>query len=131
MTQKTFLSAMLLVVCLAAAGQAAPEVVSVADDAALRAALAKARPGSTIRIAPGNYRPGVSMEHLSGTAEQPIVIAGQDPEHPPRFEGGALAWHLTGCSYVTLRDLDVRGQTGNGINVDDGGKLDQPSHHLV
>ncbi len=128
---KTSLLALVLIVPLAGVLQAAPDVVNVADDATLKAALAKARPGTQVRIAAGRYRPGVWVENLSGTAESPIVIAGQDAEHPPLFEGGAVAWHLSGCSYVTLRDLDVRGQSGNGINIDNGGQPDKPSHGIA
>ncbi len=52
-------------------------------------------------------------------------------EVPPRFEGGSEAWHLSDCAYVTLRNIAVRGQSGNGINIDDGGSYDSPARHVV
>ncbi len=113
------------------ASGAAETVVKVADDASLRAALHGARAGTRIAIAPGRYRPGIWVENLHGTAERPIVIEGADPTRPPLFEGGREAWHLSNCSHVTLRNVAVRGQSGNGINVDDGGTFDTPSHHVV
>ena len=49
----------------------------------------------------------------------------------PSFEGGSTAWHLVDCAHVTLRNIAVRGQTANGINIDDGGTYESPSHHVV
>jgi len=103
----------------------------VDDDASLRAAVRDARPGTRIRIAPGHYRPGISVSNLAGTEQAPIVIEGADARRPPRFDGGSEAWHLSNCSHVTLRTLDVRGQSSNGINVDDSGSFESPSHHIV
>jgi len=114
--------------CVAWAGE---DVKRVADDASLRAALRQARPGTRIVISKGRYSPGVSVRDLHGTPAVPIVIEGEDPQNPPLFEGGSVAWQLSDCSYVTLRNLSVRGQRHNGINIDDGGTFDTPAHHLV
>jgi hypothetical protein len=116
-----------LSLCFLAQGFAAETVVKVADDASLRAALRGARPGTRIRIAAGRYAPGVYVANLQGTAQQPIVIEGAEASDPPLFEGGAEAWHLSDCAYVTLRNVAVRGQRSNGINVDDGGSYMLPT----
>lgn len=121
----------LLALACTAVAAAAESTVKVADDAALREALRQAKPGVRIEIAPGNYRPGVYLSKLQGTAANPITIEGADPAAPPVFEGGSEGWHLSDCAYVTLRNLAIRGQSGNGINVDDGGTLDTPAHHIV
>ena len=121
----------LLVLVISASGFGAESVVKVADDASLHAALRNARPGTRIRIAAGRYRPGVYVANLHGTKDGPIVIEGADADNPPVFEGGAEAWHLTDCSYVTLRNISARGQSSNGINVDDGGSFETPAHHIV
>jgi hypothetical protein len=84
-----------------------------------------------VRIAPGNYRPGVNVANVHGTPEQPILIEGLDPRSPPRFEGGNEAWHLSDVSHLELRWLHFIGQHGNGINLDDGGTFDTPSHHIT
>jgi len=68
---------------------------------------------------------------LKGTEQEPVLIEGIDEANPPVFEGGSQAWHLSDCAHVTLRNIAVRGQTGNGINVDDGGTLDTPAQHIV
>jgi hypothetical protein len=110
---------------------AAERVVLVDHDTALRAALRQAAAGTVIRIAPGRYRPGVYAANLTGTAEQPIIIEGAVAAQRPVFEGGSEGWHLSDCAYLTLRNIAVRGQKANGINIDDGGTSDTPSHHLV
>ena len=123
--------AALLVGIPLASGLGAETVVHVGDDASLRAALGHARPGTCIRIGAGSYRPGIYVRNLKGTAREPIVIEGADPDHPPRFEGGGTGWQLSDCEHLRLRNILVRGQTQNGINVDDGGSFDTPAHHVV
>jgi len=59
------------------------------------------------------------------------VIEGAGEDQPPVFEGGGTGWQLSDCAYVTLRNISVRGQGQNGINVDDGGSFDTPAHHIV
>jgi len=120
----------LLGLCLAAPALAVEQIIDVADDTGLRAALAQARPGTRIRIAPGNYRPAIYLSGLRGTEQAPIVIEGARPDSAPLFEGGNEAWHLSDCAYVTLRHIAVRGQKRNGVNVDDAGSFDTPAHHI-
>jgi hypothetical protein len=110
---------------------AADGPIEVRDVQTLRRALAEAGPGTHIRIAPGKYPPGIFVRGLRGTAERPIVIEGADPQQPPLFEGGETGWQLSDCAHLTLRHLAVSGQSGNGINIDDGGDYDTPTHHLV
>ena len=94
--------------------------VRVAAQEELVRALAEARPGTTILIAPGKYRGGLSAR-LVGTKDDPIVVAGADANDPPVIEGGGGGLHLRSPAHVELRDLVVAGASGNGINIDDGG----------
>ncbi|AMV37936.1 right-handed parallel beta-helix repeat-containing protein [Planctomyces sp. SH-PL62] len=103
----------------------------VSNDAQLRRAVADAKPGTTIRIAPGRYAGGLSLHDLHGREGAPIVIRGADPKRPPVFQGKSFGFHVSKASHVELRDLVVAGSTDNGINIDDGGKLESPSHHIV
>lgn len=112
-------------------GDGGERETSVTDDASLRDALHKARAGTRIQIAPGRYRPGVFATDLKGTKDRPITIEGSDPDNPPLFEGGNEAWHLSDCAYLTLRNIAVKGQKHNGINIDDGGTYDTPAQHIV
>ncbi len=117
--------------CLARSIACAAEAIRVADDAALRAALRGAQPGQTILIAPGRYRPGVYVDRLEGRPDAPITISGENPSRPPVFEGGTEAWHLSRCKHLVLRHLTIRGQSGNGINIDDGGQRTEPAGPMV
>ena len=122
---------LVVLVLITSFSSAEERVVDVQDDASLRRAIDEAQPGTRIRIAAGKYRLGIYAHNLAGTDRQPIVIEGADPDEPPVFEGGSQAWHLSDCRYVTLRNVVVRGQTSNGINIDDGGSYDPPAHHIV
>lgn len=116
---------------VAMTGQAAE--VTVDSHESLVAALRAAGPGTTIRVAPGTYRGGHHLAGLSGTAAAPIVIEAADEANPPLFsaeQGGSEAFHLSGCSHVTLRRLRVSGFPANGINADDGGAAGTGSEGL-
>ncbi|WP_165250430.1 right-handed parallel beta-helix repeat-containing protein [Paludisphaera soli] len=113
-----------LLTCLAAD-------VDVSTPAQLRRAVAEARPGTTIRVAPGRYAGGLYFERLRGEPGAPIVIRGADPKRPPVFEGSSFGFQMSRVAHVELRDLTVEKASNNGINVDDGGDLENPSHHVV
>ena len=129
----TILPAILaLAALLIVGGQAnAGDRITVRDSEQLRAAVLRAGPGTVIALAPGTYGPGVRLEGLAGKQGEPIVIEGTDPKRPPVFEGGKTALHLVDCSFVTLRNITVKGCSDNGINIDDGGSMDSPAHHIV
>ena len=69
-------------------------------------------PGANVRLMPGEYRNGLPIQHLRGTAGAPITIAG--PETSPRAVFFARPGHNTvsivNSSYVTLRNVDLEGQ---------------------
>lgn len=98
-------------------------VIMVHGDAELRTALADLQPGSTLKIAPGEYRGGQSVRGVEG-----LTIEAADPEHPPTFQGGGNAWHFSACSKLTVRNIVCVGQTGNGINIDDGGREESTAY---
>jgi len=112
---------------LAASG--APIEVSTRAD--LIAAVEKAAPGTTILVASGEYRGGLTFEDLQGTDEKPIVIAGKSSKEPPVLVGRTSGIHLVRPAFVELRDIVLRGATGNGINIDDGGEKDSPVRGIV
>lgn len=100
---------------------ASAEDFTVSSPEELRAALPKLAEGDTLKIAPGEYPGG---HHVGGIAE--LTITALDPEHPPVFVGGGNAWHFSRCPGLSVSHLTTRGQTGNGINLDDGGDLEHP-----
>jgi hypothetical protein len=106
-------------------------IITVADIVQLRRAVAQAVPGTTIRIAPGSYRDGVVSQALRGEPGKPIILTATDPKRPPAFEGSNSGLHLSDPAYVELHSLVIERVRGNGLNIDDGGTYDSPSHHIL
>ncbi|MBB5346972.1 right-handed parallel beta-helix repeat-containing protein [Desulfoprunum benzoelyticum] len=110
---------------------ASPQTITVTNHEELKKALFQIVPGTTILIASGVYSKGFYLEAIHGTAAAPIVISGTDPENPPVFTGFGEGAKLSNCSYVKLSNLIFQGFPKNGINIDDGGNVETPSHHLL
>jgi len=100
--------------------------VRVTDVRSLQDALREAKPGTHIVIARGQYPQRIYAENLAGSADRPIVIAGENRHDPPTF----VAWQLSRVSHVVLRDLAFKGAPDNGLNIDDGGRFGS-SHHVT
>ncbi len=121
------------------AATAYAEVVrEVATEGELVAAIQGAAPGTTIVVASGEYEGGLFFTELHGTPTEflgtpalPIRIMGADTGNPPIFRGGTNGMQLSNISHVVLQDLHFTGATGNGLNIDDGGTFDSPSHHVT
>lgn len=109
----------------------ATTLVKVNSAASLRAAVAAAKPGTRILLAPGTYPGGFQFSQVQGAPGQPIVIGAEDPTQPPVLQGGANGIQLSDPAYVELQDLVITGATGNGLNIDDAGTFDTPAHHIV
>lgn len=97
----------------------------------LRESLNKATPGTRIEIAPGVYEGGVSAGNLRGSASKPIVICASDPQKPPVLKSSGTGLHLSGAEYIELRDIAFEECTSNGLNIDDAGVVEKPSHHIT
>ncbi|MCD6052668.1 MAG: hypothetical protein K0Q55_4086, partial [Verrucomicrobia bacterium] len=91
-------------------------------------AIRTLKSGTTLKLAPGDYGAGHFVSKARGTKEEPIIIEGANPSQPPKFSGGNLAIHFSGCTHLTVRHIQVQGQKGNGLNFDDGGDT---SHHIT
>lgn len=115
----------MLAAALAVAAPAGGERVE--STAELRAALAKAKAGATLLLAPGDYE-GFSAKEVRGAEGKPIVVRAADAMSPPRFTGGV---QLSDCEWLELDGLCFEGITGNGLNVDDGGSLDTPARGIT
>ncbi len=95
--------------------------IEVRNGKELRNAVADITDGDVLTIFPGKYPAGNAVAGVSD-----LTITGSDPENRPVFESGNEVWHFTRTPGLTLKNIVVRGQKGNGINLDDGGKLDDP-----
>lgn len=95
-----------------------------------RSACLAARPGDTVLIYPGTYSGGYFIENLKGTSRARITIKGTDATTVV-FSGSSEALHFIEAEYVNLMNITVTRQTGNGINMDDGGTYETPSKHIL
>ncbi len=109
----------------------ADDVTTVRTIEALRTAVANARPGRRIRVAPGTYAGGLAFQGVAGAKDRPVVLEAEDAAHPPVFRGGTNGFQFTDAAWLELRGLVFEGATGNGLNLDDGGTPDTPAHHVV
>ncbi len=123
--------ACVLALILLAASSEDPAPVTVHNAVEFRAAVSAAKPGAQINVASGVYEGGFAFVNLRGSEHHPIVIAGADDANPPVFRGGACGIQLSDPEYVRLEDLVFEKQTGNGLNIDDGGSMESPAHHVV
>jgi hypothetical protein len=109
------------------AARAQGSVVRVGAVAELRRALAQAKPGDRVEVAPGDY-PGFGVEGIRGAAGRPIALAAADPASRPVFRGGL---HFSDVEHFELRGIEVRGAPANGVNIDDGGSFATPTRHVL
>jgi hypothetical protein len=91
-------------------------VHEVREPATLREVLSAVADGDVVRIHSGEFPSGNSISGISN-----LTIEAADPASPPVFKGGSQAFHFSRCRDLTLRHLHCTGQSGNGINLDDGG----------
>jgi hypothetical protein len=100
--------------------------------ATIQFAASKAAPGTAVRVRSGTYAGGAFISDLRGTAQAPIWIGGTGSEVLPVIQGSGDGVHLVRPRYLVVENLEFSGQTGNGINADDGGSYaDQDAARYV
>lgn len=123
-----------LLVSIMAFQTAYGQIITVGDNGdypTLEAAESFIRAGDTLLLQSQVFSDGTQfLENLTGTATSPIVILAEK-EHQAVFRGGTESIHLINCSYVEINGLIIEQQTGNGMNIDDGGDYDTPSRHIT
>lgn len=116
---------------MAAIVLAEDECIVVESRDELIKAVAEAKPGTTISIAPGVYDGGISFDGPRGSKDRPIVITGADADQPPVFSGADFGWHMADPEFVELRNLVFEKTRDNGLNIDDGGTYQTPARGVV
>ncbi len=115
-----------------ASAQERPDpVVKVRSTDEFRSAVSQASPGTRILLAPGIYAGGNYFRNVRGEPGKPIVIAAEDPDRPPVFRGSSECLHFSQVAFLEIADLRLEHARINGLNIDDGGKCTEPSHHVV
>lgn len=104
----------------------APRIVRVAGETEFRRAVAQARPGTRIEVAPGQYA-GAFFSRVRGEKGKRITIAGRDPKNPPVFK-----WlQFSDPAFLLLQDIAIRDAPANGLNIDDGGDFDSSAQNIT
>lgn len=101
------------------------------DFLSLEAAASSVSAGDTLELQSQVFADGTQFLYdLKGTSNKPIVIIAKE-KHQSIFRGGTEAIHLVRCHHVEINGILAEGQSGNGINIDDGGDYDSPSEHII
>lgn len=88
-----------------------------------------AQPGDTLLLSSGIFAGGIYIENLQGLPEAWITIRGATGGMTI-IQGGTNAIQMTDPAYLVIEQLRFREQTGNGVNIDDGGSYNTPAHHI-
>gem|GEM_PF-1966236 len=80
--------------------------------------VAELRPGDELELAPGAYRGGLDLRGLEGTADQPIVIRGPEPDAGQERavlvgESGRNTIRFQNSAHIVLKDLELDGRRQN------------------
>ena len=100
--------------------------ILVTNDTELGNALNAASDGDRILLAPGTYAGGHFKSGLTG-----VTIRSQFQNNRATISGGTNGFQLSDANRVTIEHLNFQGQTGNGINIDDGGTFNTPSQNIT
>ncbi|MEO5581551.1 MAG: right-handed parallel beta-helix repeat-containing protein [Saprospiraceae bacterium] len=87
-------------------------------------------PSDTILFHNGAYSGGEFIADLQGNALNTIYILAETPGLVT-IVGGSNAWQLSDAAYLHIEGFVFEQQTGNGLNMDDGGSYITPSHHII
>jgi hypothetical protein len=132
MIKSTLVLFLALVTAPACASINAPATVYTVNPDNYLARLRVLERGATVRLMPGEYRNGLPVQYLRGTAEAPITILG--PETGPRAVFLARPGHNTvsiiNSSYVTIRNVDLEGRNLRVDGVKCEGHADW-AHHIT
>lgn len=120
----------LFLLALPASAQGA-ETYRVSDIAGFNRAIAAAKPGDRILLAPGDYDSNFFFRNVHGAADRPITIGAMNTSRRPRLVGSTNALHFSATSHLELQDLLIVGSRDNGLNIDDDGDADHPAHHIT
>lgn len=106
-------------------------VETASNLAEFRAAVQSAKPGDRILLKSGTYDGGIFLTGVHGQAGRPIIIGGVNKDAPPIIRNGGTGIQISKLSHVVLQDIVIDGPKNNGINLDDGGDIKDPSHHVT
>ncbi len=97
--------------------------------ASIQSAAVDASPGDTIFVLEGTYPGGMHITNLQGTPENWIYIISES-NTDVIIEGGNNSIQFSDAEYVHVEGFIIQGQRANGMNIDDAGSFESPTHHI-
>lgn len=95
----------------------------------IAAAANIAIPGDSIVCFDPVIQGGMFLSNLQGNDKQWIyLLAAENTDVVIR--GGSNSLQFSDAAYLHIEGFVIERQTGNGLNIDDGGSYDTPSHHI-
>jgi len=85
--------------------------------------------GDTLSIENGIYSGGQSYSNLKGEENNFIYFIGKS-NTDVIIEGGNSAMQISDCEFLRFENITFTKQKLNGVNVDDAGTYDSPTHHI-
>ncbi|MBP6236364.1 MAG: T9SS type A sorting domain-containing protein [Saprospiraceae bacterium] len=95
----------------------------------LNEAFMIATPGDSIICHDLIIQGGLSVSNLSGTADKWIYIMAASGK-TVTIQGGSNSIQFSDCAYLQIEGFTIQGQIGNGMNIDDAGTFNSPTHHI-
>lgn len=86
-------------------------------------------PGDTIMIMEGVYSGGIHLSKLQGYKANRIFIISERNKDVV-IKGGNNAIQFSDAKYLKIQGLIFERQTGNGVNIDDGGDYSTPTEFI-
>ncbi|MBK8699351.1 MAG: right-handed parallel beta-helix repeat-containing protein [Saprospiraceae bacterium] len=88
-----------------------------------------AKPGDSIVCHDEIMTGGMAIANLNGSAGKYIYLIPATGKKTV-IRGGGNSIQFSDCSYLHIEGLTFEKQTGNGMNIDDGGSFESPAHHI-
>ena len=131
MSFRILLSATVLILFLMMSDANAQRVLEVGPGKTYndpQTALLQAVAGDTVRLFPASYTGNYYVSNIHGRPGAWITFEGTDRSSV--ILRGTQSIQMSEISYVHIRRMTIRGQSANGMNIDDGGTFETPSHHI-
>ena len=88
-----------------------------------------AQPGDIILCHDVTMQGGMSVSNLKGNENSWIIIKAEQ-NITVTIQGGSNSIQFSDCEYLHIEGFIFQGQTGNGLNIDDAGSIESPTHHI-
>lgn len=107
------------------------KVISVGNDypyKTITSAFQVCQPGDTILCFDASIPGGMNVSNKHGSKDKWIYLLAADQNIA--IVGGNNSIQFSDCSFIQIEGFTFQSQTGNGLNIDDGGSFDSPTHHI-